>query len=142
MIKYFTTFAGISTYLAIAVSLVFFIGILAKSQALTNADTYKNCASQLKSCYISSVVFTLLAWFTGSCGTSQEAMDTYMALSGSCANLGYTWIVFAFVSILLSLILAIGKRSGPELEIMKKLRNSGFIMGAVFLVLSFILEVN
>ena len=142
MIKFFTTFANISSYLAIAASLIFYIGIIAKSQNLTNADTYNNCNSQLKSCRISSVVFTLLAWFVASGGTRKEAIDAYMALSGTCSTLGYVWIVFAFISILLSLFLAIAKQGGSELEVMKKLRNSGFVMGAVFLFFSFILQVN
>lgn len=142
MIKFFTTFANVSSYLAIAASLVFYIGIIARSKNLANADTYNNCNSQLKSCRVSSVVFTQLAWFVASGGTRKEAIEGYTALSGTCSKLGYVWIIFAFINILLSLFLAITKRSGSELEIMKKLRNSSFIMGAVFLLLSFILQVN
>lgn len=142
MIKFFTTFANISSYLAIAASLVFYIGIIAKSRNLANADTYNNCSSQLKSCRVSSVVFTLLAWFVASGGTREEAIEAYIALSGTCSSLGYVWIVFAFISILLSLFLAIARRGSSELEIMKNLKSSGFVMGAVFLILSFLLEVN
>lgn len=142
MIKFFTTFANISSYLAIAASLVFYIGIIARSKNLASADTYNNCNSQLKSCRVSSVLFALLAWFVASGGTRKEAIEGYTALSGTCSKLGYAWIIFAFINILLSLFLAITKRSGSELEIMKKLRNSSFIMGAVFLLLSFILQVN
>lgn len=142
MIEFFTTFANISSYLAIAASLVFYIGIIARSNNLSSADTYNNCNSQLKSCRVSSVVFTLLAWFVASGGTRKEAIESYIALSGTCSKLGDVWIIFAFINILLSLFLAITKRRGSELEIMKKLRNSSFIMGAVFLLLSFVLQVN
>lgn len=142
MIKFFTIFANIASYLAIAASLVFYIGIVARSKNLTNTDTYNNCNSQLQSCRISSVVFTLLAWFVASGGTRREAIEGYTALSGTCSKLGYAWIIFAFINILLSLFLAIIKRSSSDLEIMKSLRNSSFVMGAVFLILSFILQVT
>lgn len=141
MIKFFTVFANIASYTAIAASLIFYIGIIAKSKNLGNSDTYSNCNSQLKSCRVSSVIFVLLAWFITSGGSRAEAIEGYLSLSETCSSLGYAWIIFAFVNILISLFLAITKRSGNELEIMKKLRNSSFIMGAIFMCLAFILKV-
>ncbi|MBR5020036.1 MAG: hypothetical protein IKY17_00260 [Oscillospiraceae bacterium] len=142
MIKFFAIFANISSWLAIAASLIFYVGIIGRSRHLTNSKTFCNCSAQLQSCRVSSVVFMLLAWFLASGGTRSEAVAGYAALSRTCSRLGYIWVVFAFINILLSLILSIMGRSSSDLEITKELRRPGFIMGAVFLTLSFILQVN
>lgn len=142
MIKFFMTFANIASYLAIAASLAFYIGILVRSKNLSSIDTYNNCHSQLKSCRVSSITFVILAWFLVSGGTRSEAISGYISISNTCYKLGSTWIVFAFINIVFSLLFAATKRSGDVLGIMKKLRSSSFVMGTWFLFLSFILQVN
>ena len=46
------------------------------------------------------------------------------------------------MNVVISVVLGILKRGKEELEIMGKLRKSNFVMGAIFLVIAFILKVN
>jgi len=142
MIKFFSVMTNVSTIIALLASVVFFIGILIKSQAVSDVDTFKNCDNQIKVCRISSIVFVFIYWFLVSGLPTRECIEGYNEISATCARLGCIWIVFAFVNVVISIIFGILKRGKDELEIMGKLRKSNFVMGAIFLVLAFILKVN
>ena len=88
------------------------------------------------------MIFAFLNWFTVSGLPIKECLDGYANLSATSSCLGCIWIIFAIVNVIVSVILGILSRGKEELTIMGKLRNSNFIMGAVFLAIAFVLKVN
>lgn len=139
---FFLFMISASTIIALVTSIVFFIGILFESQAISNTETYFMCDNQIKTCRIASIVFSGLYWFYVSGMASKDCLKGYANLSGVCSRWGSIWIIFAFINIVVSIFLGITKRRKGEMEIMDKLRKSSFLMGAVFLIISFILKVN
>lgn len=142
MIKFFSVMENVSTIIAMVASAVFLIGILFGSKSISNVEVINTCNNQTKVCRISSVIFAVLYWFAVSGLPTEECLEGYANLSATCSRLGCIWIVFAFVNVIVSVILGILKRGKEELEIMGKLRKSNFVMGAIFLVIAFILKVN
>lgn len=142
MIKFFFVMITASTVIAMIASVLFFVGILLRSQSISNIDVFNTCNSQIKVCRVSSVIFAILYWFVISGLPTKECLEGYANLSATCSRLGCIWIVFAFVNVIISVILGILKRGKDELEIMGKLRKSNFVIGAIFLVIAFIFKVN
>lgn len=143
MAGFFSAMIYITTILAMAATGVFYVGILLRNESLASEKVFSACDVQIKVCKISSVVFSVLYWFVASGFPSIECLVGYQNLSVICSRLGQIWIVLAFVSIVISIILIIQKEGKPgEVKTMSKLRNSSFIMGAILLVLAFILKVN
>lgn len=142
MVDFFFVMTIVSTIIAIIASVVFFVGILFESQTVSNRDVFSTCNRQIKVCRVSSVIFAILYWFVVSGLQAEECLEGYKQLSTICLRLGYIWIVFAFVNVIINIILGITERGKDELEIMRKLCKSGFMMGASFLVIAFVLTVN
>lgn len=142
MLPFFTAMIFASTIIAMIASVVFFVGIFVKSKAISKPETFETCNNQIKVCRISSIVFTVLFWFIASGLPTEECIVKYVNLSRLCAIIGSVWIAFALVNVIISIILSFTKREEGAMEIMKKLRKSSFVMGAVNLVIAFILKVN
>lgn len=142
MINFFSVMAIVSTIIAMIVSAVFLAGILLKSNSISSVEVFNTCNNQTKVCRISSVIFVILYWFAVSGLSTEECLKGYANLSAICSCLGCIWIVFAFINVIVSVIFGILKKGKDELEIMGKLRKSNFVMGAIFLVIAFILKVN
>lgn len=142
MVSFFSIMITISTIIAMVTSTIFFVGILFKSQYVSDIETFSICNNQVKVCRISSIIFAFLYWFVVSGLSQKECLEGYAKLSGASSRLGSIWIIFAFINIILSVIFSILKRGKDEMEIMGKLRKSSFFMGAVFFVIAFILKVN
>lgn len=142
MIKFFSVMTNATTIIAMIASVVFLIGILFRSKSISNVEVYNTCDNQIKVSRVSSVIFAVLYWFVVSGLPTKECLEGYANLSATSSRLGCIWIVLAFVNIIVSVILGILKRGKEELEIMGKLRKSNFVMGAIFLVIAFILKVN
>lgn len=142
MINFFFLMTNASTIIAMVVSAVFLVGILLRSKSISNVEVFNTCNSQIKVCRILSVVFAALYWLVVSGLPTEECLEGYANLSATCSRLGCIWVVFAFVNVVISVVLGILKRGKEELEIMGKLRKSNFVMSAIFLVIAFILKVN
>lgn len=142
MVNFFFVMTIASTIIAMIVSVVFFVGILFESQSVSDKDVFNTCNNQMKVCRVSSVIFAILYWFVVSGLQTEECLEGYQKLSTICLRLGYIWITLAFVNVIISIILGILERGKDELEIMGKLCKSGFMMGASFLVIAFVLTVN
>ena len=142
MIKFFSVMINISTIIAMIASAVFVVGILFKSKSISNVEVFNTCNNQIKVCRISSVIFAVLYWFTVSGLSTKECLEGYTNLSTTCSRLGCIWIAFAFLNVIVSVILGILKRGKEELEGMGKLRKSNFVMGAILLIIAFVLKVN
>ena len=121
---------------------IFFMGILFNIPSVSDIGIFDTCNNQIKVCRMASVVFAVLYWFVVSGLSTDKCLAGYARLSTTCSKVGTIWIVFAFVNVVISVILGISKRGKNELKIMENLRKSSFIMGAVFLAISFILKVN
>lgn len=142
MISFFSVMTIISTVVALITSIIFAIGILVRSQTVTDSDVFNTCNNQMKICRIFSVVLIVLSWFVISGFPEGECLAGYEKLSVMCSELGRVWIIAALVNIVLSILFGILKREKDDLEIMGKLRKSSFFMGAIFLIISFILKVE
>lgn len=142
MVNFFSAMIYITTILAMVATGVFYIGILFRSASLTNPEVFSICNNQIKVCRVSSVVFSVLYWFVVSGLPSSECLIRYQNLSAICSRLGCVWVIFAFVSIVISIILGIQKRGKDEVITMSKLRNSSFVMGAILIMVAFVLKVN
>lgn len=142
MKDFFLVMTNISTIVALGTSIVFCIGIVFRSQLFADTDVFNVCNNQIKVCRTASVIFVVLYWFMVSGLPTAECLEGYQNIAGISFRLGYIWCVFAVVTIVLSIVLGILKKGKDGLEIMGKLRKSGFVMGAVFLVIAFILKVD
>jgi len=142
MVNFFSAMIHVTTILSMAATGIFYIGILFKSSSFTNPEVFSVCNNQIKICRVSIVIFSLLYWFVVSGLPSSECLIRYQNLSAICSRLGSAWIIFAFLNIVISIILGIQKRGADEIATMSKLRNSSFIMGAILLMFAFVLTVN
>lgn len=142
MEKFFYIMINVSTIVALITTILFVLGILFKIRSVSTLDVFTTCNIQIKACRVSSVVFVILYWFLVSGLPTSECLEGYKALSSICSIWGCVWIVLAFVNVAISIILGISKRGRDELEMMRKMRKSNFVMGAIFLVIGFLLKVN
>ena len=142
MLSFFSVMIYVSTFIAMTAFVIFFIGVLFNISSITDAGIFYTCKNQIKVCQIASAVFALLYWFVVSGLSTEKFLAGYTRLSATCFIVGIIWIIFAFVNVVISIILGLSKKGNNELEIMENLRKSSFIMGAVFLAISFILKVN
>ena len=142
MEKFFYIMINVSTIVALITTILFVLGILFKIRSVSTLDVFTTCNIQIKACRVSSVVFAILYWFLVSGLPTSECLEGYKALSSICSIWGCVWIVLAFVNVAISIILGISKRGRDELEMMRKMRKSNFVMGAIFLVIGFLLKVN
>lgn len=142
MTKFFLLMTNVSMILTLMISIVFYIGISFKSQSLTNMDVFNVCNNQMKVCRVSSVIFAALYWILASGFPTEECLKSYIVMADTCSRLGYIWIIFGFVNIVISVIFGILKKGKEALEIMGKMRGSNFTMGAIFLLMAFIFKVD
>lgn len=142
MTIFFSIMIYISTIISYLVTGLFMVGIVIKAKGIGDLETYNNCNIQLKICKIASFVFAVLYWLIVSGVAQEECLKGYKTLSNTCGRLGCIWIIFAIINIVLSIYLSITKRGKEEITIMSRLRSSSFLMGAIFIVISFLLKVN
>lgn len=142
MINFFSIMIHITTIIALAVTAIFYGGIFFNNQSITSEDTFNNCSTQLKICKSTSLVFVALYWFFVSGLPQKVCLEGYDALSKICSRFGCIWIIFAVINIILSIVISITKKNSEVITIMEKLRSSCFGMGALFLVVSFVLKVG
>lgn len=142
MSKFFLVMTNVSTTVALVTAIVFYVGILCKQQLFTNIDVFNACNNQIKACRVLSVIFAVLYWFLVSGLPTVECLECYRSMADACCRLGYIWIGFGFVNIVISIIFGILKKGKDALDIMGKLRGSSFVMGAIFLLMVFILKVD
>lgn len=140
--NFFSIMIIISTMIAIISSIAFSLGSLIKNNSVFDYKTFSVCVHQINACRVSSVVFTALYWFVVSGLPQKQCLAGYAKISAICSKLGSIWIIFAFINIVLSFILCITKREKEDLSIMEQNRNSGFFMGALFLIIAFVLKVD
>ena len=141
MIEFFSFMIKVSTIMALVTSAIVILGLLLKSQTFTEPTVLDNCNEQIKICRISSIVFLVLSWFIVSGQTTVECLAGYSQLSDRCLELGFIWIIFAFVNVCISILLGIMKRPKSNLDIIAKMRRSAFLMGGIYLIISVLLQV-
>lgn len=131
--------AGVSIFATFIVCLTFLKNSLFKNKSTLDAT---NINSQINACRWASVVFTVLEWFLYSCESEMVCLLGYQELSLVCSQLGVIWIIFGFVCVLFALVLILRKADSPSVRGVSEFRNSSFLMGGIFLALSFFLNVG
>lgn len=142
MSAFFSVMIYTSIIISYLVTGLFMIGILVKNKAIGDIETFNNCNTQLKTCKTASIIFIFLYWFISSGKSQVECLKGYETLSTIGARLGCIWVIIGVMNIVLSIILSITKRGKDQITIMNKLRTSSFLMGAILIVISFLLKVN
>lgn len=141
MTGFFLVMIYITTIISGTVMIIFFGSILTNKNNITT-QVYESCKPQLKACEVCSVVFAFLYWFAVSSLTQTECVKCYKKLSNAGAWIGGAWIVLAILDIVFSIYVSIRKKDTEAMNVMGRLRYSCFVMGAVFLIISFLLNVN
>ncbi len=140
MIKTMITFIYIATIIAIASTAIISINYLVKTAAY--AINYTVINTQIKTCRRASFIFTFLAWLAASFESRNECLEAYIELSSVCSRLGYIWVGYSFVCIVICILMVCLKRDTSLIKDIAKFRNTGFFMGAIFMVVSFLLNVG
>ena len=142
MISFFSVMIHITSIIAMVVTLIFYAGILFSNKNISSGQVYASCSTQMKTCKVTSIVFAVVYWFCVSGLSKKECLEGYAALSKVCSRVGCIWIVFAVANIVLSIFTAIAKKDSEAMTTMGELRSSCFLMGIIFLVISFVLKVG
>lgn len=142
MITFLYIIMNLAAVIAIAITLVFFVGIAVRSKSLADPEIFKACRRHITACEWLSSLFAFLYWFAASGRPTRECLQQYITLSQGSLCLGSVWILCALASIILSTWLDITRREKEGILIVKKLRGSCFLMGTVFLLVAFVLNLS
>lgn len=142
MEQLFRHFSIASTCIAVLMSLILAIGVLAKANFSFNADCVRSFRAQSTTCHVISVLFCLLAWLVVSGQSKAECYVGYKYLSEFCIYQGYICLGTALTFILFCMIAALTKRSVSSVLTIKQMRNSFFLTGGIFLIFSFLLDIS
>ena len=140
LIKTMTSFMYISTILAIVSTVFVMLTYLFKTKAY--GINFNLIDKHITTCRRASLIFTFLVWLANSFEEQSVCLTGYLELSKVCSRFGYTWIVYAFFCIAMCILMISLKKETALIENVSKFRNSGFFMGAVFLIVSFLLNVK
>lgn len=140
MIKIMTIFMYVATILAIGSTAIVAVNYLVETK--TKQIDFMTINKHIKTCRRSSLVFTALVWLANSFEQRSICIKGYLELSATCLRLGFFWLVYAFVCIAICILMVSIKKEQVLINHISKFRNSGFIMGAVFLIVSFLLNVK
>lgn len=141
MIAILTLFTYISTILTIGVYLFFLlINLLPHNNSFTPAS-FTNVAVDLNNCKNAGMICVAVAWFYASCQSQNLCREYYSSIGSTCERLGMIWIIFTFLTVILSVVYGITKKSVDLVQISRNLRKSGFWAGIIFMAASIILGV-
>ena len=140
MIKIMTIFMYVATILAIGSTAIVAVNYLVETK--TKQIDFMTINKHIKTCRRASLVFTALVWLANSFEQRSICIKGYLELSATCLRLGFFWLVYAFVCIAICILMVSIKKEQVLINNISKFRNSGFIMGAVFLIISFLLNVK
>ena len=143
MTKIFMFFIYVSTIIAVLATLLACAAIFVKSSSRDKSSVMDLglINSQIGLCKVAGVLFTVLEWFLFSCENRTVCLEGYAKLSSTCSRMGIIWLVFAFICILINMALIARKIDSKIIANVSKFRNSSFFMGAIYFLLSFILNV-
>lgn len=143
MTRIFMFFIYLSTFIAITSMLIVCVSILIKASSDSRflVRNMLSIDSQVKILKIVGIVFTIIEWFLFSCEKKEICLEGYAKLSDTCFRLSVIWIVLAFICIIINMALVIRRVDSGVIAIISRFRNSAFIMGTMYSVFSFILNV-
>lgn len=143
MTQIFLIFIYLSTAIAILATLIvcgsIFVKCLKKDHSSVMDIT--SIYSQIGICKKTGIIFTVLEWFLFSCEKKEICLKGYANLSGVCLQIGIIWIVFAFICIIINMMVSICKADAKTIANLCRFRNSSFGVGALYILFSFILNV-
>lgn len=140
MIKIMTIFMYVATILAIGSTAIVAVNYLVATK--TKQIDFMTINKHIGTCRRASLVFTALVWLANSFEQRSVCIKGYLELSATCLRLGFFWLVYAFVCIAICILMVSMKKEQVLVIHISKFRNSGFIMGAVFMIVSFLLNVK
>ena len=141
MVNILTIFAYVSTLIAVGVYLYFLASNLVRKYSTFDAPAFNSVSADLKNCKNAGILCIVIAWLFASCQNLSDCLTDYRSLAGVCQNLGMVWILFTFVTIVLSVIFGVAKKSPDVIQILRNLRKTGLYTGLIFMALSIILKV-
>lgn len=143
MIKIFFFFIYFSTAIAVLSTTIVCLSILKKSSLRDKSSgiDMTSIVSQIGICKTASIIFTIVEWFLFSCEKKAVCLEGYAKLSVTCSRIGIVWIIYAFVCIIINILLTMRKVDAKLIANVGKFRKSSFVMGALYIVFAFILNV-
>ena len=141
MVNILTIFAYVSTLIAISVYLFFLGSNLFRRYSTFNAAAFNSVSADLKNCKNAGILCIVIAWLFASCQSLSNCLNDYRSLATACQYLGFAWILFTFLTIILSVAFGVAKKNPDVIQILRNLRKSGLYTGLIFMVLSIILKV-
>lgn len=142
MVQVFNIFIYIHVFIAVVASLILFIILAPKQTTAFDNDAYNNTVKQIKTCKTGSFIFVVFSWLLSSGRPYLECITLYSKLSQICATVGYVWLGLAFLSVMISIIMGLSKRPKAAIEQVGKVRNSALLQAMLFLIVSFLLNLN
>lgn len=140
MVTTMITFIHISTAVAMISTAIVCLNYLLKTA--NYAINYAIVDKHIKICRTASLTFTLLAWLTNSFEQKSVCLKGYLELSSICSRIGYLWLIYAFVCVVVCIVMLSMKKENSLIDGISKFRNKGFLMGAIFLTIAFLLDTS
>jgi len=142
MIEFFFKFSFLSTAIAALATVVLCIGIAVQASYITESDGMQIIKTQINTCKTTSLLFCILAWIVASSMERMACLQYYSRIGEVCLYLGYAWIGLGFIMIIFCIFFGIAKRSKTSIAQIYRVRNSCFITGSIFLLLSMLLAIS
>lgn len=144
MTQIFLIFIYLSIATAILSTLIVCMNIFIKCLAKDNKSSVMDITSiysQIGICKKASIIFTIFEWFLFSCEKRAICLKGYAKLSVVCLRVGVAWIALAFICIIINMVLIMRKTDSRAIENLCKFRNSSFMVGALYILFSVILNI-
>jgi len=139
MIRFFILFSFLSTAIAALATVILCIGIAVRASYVTESDGMRIFKAQISACKTTSLLFCFLAMLVASSMDRMVCLQYYSRVGEACLYLGCAWVVLGFIMIIFCILMGIAKRGEASVAQISRIRNSSFIVGGIFLLLSLLL---
>lgn len=109
----------------------------------TTMPSFDTIVVYVKRSFHTSLVFLLASWLVVSANENSQIYQMYDNIASRANRMSLGWFVVAIAYIVFSFVLGLmGKKDDDLFDSINKMRNSAFLMGAIFCVVSFLLSIN
>lgn len=141
MYQTFLLFSIISSVVAIAALAIIIVILICSSFPNGKLPMLDEMFKYLRYCRISSLIFIVFASVMVAGEPMEIDRNLYQKISDICLYMGKVWIFAALANIFLSIICCLKKDPETLIKVFNKTRASAFMMGIIFFILSYVLNV-
>lgn len=141
MIDFILLCVNAATILAGATIFVLCAMMTFRRTTLTES-AFTGCFGQVKTSQKVSLLLIGMVWFLMSGQDRRSCMEGYVELSERCGYIGSAWIALALSTLVFGILMSLFKHSSEDNKRIAMMRTSCFVYGAVYLLISFLLNVQ